>query len=76
MGGGLSSQKMQDQESYVNNNLESAKKRLSLYKNYDGSNRYSNDQIRMKLRQDYNSNGYMSYRTDKNDYIQYKHWKS
>ena len=74
MGSGLSSEKMRNQESYVMKNLESNKSRMSGYRNYDGSNRYSENQIKMKLRQEYNSNGYMKNRIDKNDYINYSHW--
>lgn len=74
MGAGLSSEKMQKQESYVQQNLAKEKSRMSFIKNVDGSNRYSDEQIRMKLRQDYNSNGYMKYRNDRDTYIPYAHW--
>ena len=74
MGAGLSSEKMQKQESFVRQNLAKEKSRISCIKNVDGSNRYSNEQIKMKLRQDYNSSGYMKYRYDKDAYIPYAHW--
>jgi hypothetical protein len=74
MGAGLSSEKMQKQESYVRQNLAKEKSRISFIKNVDGSNRYSDEQIKMKLRQDYNSSGYMKYRYDKDAYIPYAHW--
>ena len=76
MGGGMSSERMQNQESYVQRNLAAEKSRMSRFKNCDGSNRYSEDQIRMKMRQDYNSGGYTKYRNDKDDYISYSHWNS
>ena len=75
MGGGMSSDRMYDQEMYVKKNLDSEKKRMSTFRNYDGSNRYSDQQIKMKLRQDYNSNGYISSRIDRDSYILYDHWK-
>ena len=74
MGGGMSSEKMRKQESYVMRNFEKEKKRMSTYKNYNGKNRYSDDQVRMKLRQDYNSNGYSKYRIDRDSYICHAHW--
>lgn len=73
MGGGMSSNKFREQESYVSLNLDKEKKRMSRYKNYDGKNRYSDDQIRMKLRQDYNSKGYTK-RIDRDDFICHAHW--
>jgi len=76
MGGGMSSERMRNQESFVQQNLASEKKRMSHFKNYDGSNRYSDDQIRMKIRQEYNSGGYMKSRIDKDTYIPYSHWNS
>lgn len=76
MGGGISSQKLQDQESYVRKHMVNAREKMSKYKNFDGSNRYSNDQIKMKLRQDYNSKGYTARRIDRDSYISYKHWSS
>ena len=76
MGAGLSSEKMQKQESFVRQNLAKEKSRMSVIKNINGSNRYSDEQIMMKLRQDYNSNGYMKYRTDRDDYIPYSHWNT
>lgn len=76
MGGGMSSERMRNQESFVQQNLASEKKRMSSFKNYDGSNRYSDDQIRMKIRQEYNSGGYMKSRIDKDTYIPYSHWNS
>jgi hypothetical protein len=53
MGTGLSSNKMQKQESFVQQNFAKEKSRISFIKNVDGTNRYSDEQIKMKLRQDY-----------------------
>jgi hypothetical protein len=74
MGGGMSSERMRNQESFVQQKLASEKKRMSYFKNYDGRNRYSDDQIKMKLRQEYNSRDCMKYRIDKDTYIPYSHW--
>jgi hypothetical protein len=74
MGAGLSSEKIQKQESFVRENLAKEKSRMSFIKNVDGSNRYSDEQIKMKLRQDYNSNGYTKSRSDRDAYIPYAHW--
>lgn len=76
MGSGMSSEKIQNQESYVRQNLASEKSRMSIFKNYDGSNRYSDEQIKMKMRQDYNSRGYTQSRIDKDVFISYSHWNS
>lgn len=76
MGGGMSSESIQNQESYVRNNLDAHKQRMSQFKNYDGSSRYTDNQIKMKLRQDYNSNGYIQSRIDKDSYISYSDWKA
>lgn len=76
MGGGMSSERMRNQEYFVQQKLASEKKRMSCFKNYDGRNLYSDDQIRMKIRQEYNSGGYMKYRVDKDTYIPYSHWNS
>jgi hypothetical protein len=73
MGGGMSSEKFRNQESYVMRNLQKEKNRMSRYKNYDGKNRYSENQIKMKLRQDYNSKGYHK-RIDRDDFICHAHW--
>ena len=72
----MSSERMRNQEYFVQQNLASEKKRMSSFKNYDGSNRYSDDQIRMKIRQEYNSGGNMKSRVDKDTYIPYSHWNS
>jgi len=69
----MSSNKFREQESYVSLNLDREKKRMSRYKNYDGKNRYSDDQIRMKLRQDYNNKGYTKH-IDRDDFICHAHW--
>lgn len=76
MGGGISSDKIQNQESYVRSNLEKAKERMSHFRNCDGSNRYTDNQIRMKLRQEYNSNGNINNRIDCDSYIRSSHWNS
>jgi hypothetical protein len=76
MGAGLSSEKMQKQESFVRQNLAKEKSRISFIKNVDGSSRYSDEQIKMKLRQDYNSNGYTKHRNDRDAYIPYSHWNT
>ena len=76
MGSGLSSEKMQNQETYVRENLEKEKNRMSFIKNYDGSNRYSDEQIKMKIRQDYNSGGYLRSRDDRDSFIPYTHWST
>ena len=73
MGGGMSSETMRNQESYVMQNIQKEKVRMSRYKNYDGKNRYSDNQIKMKLRQDYNSKGYGK-RVERNDFITHAHW--
>lgn len=67
MGGGASYQKMEDQEYHVSQNFEKEKERMSKHRYYDGEKMYSDSQIKMKLRQDYNSGGktLSSYRADK-----------
>lgn len=74
MGGGMSSEKFRHQENYVTQNLKKEKKRMSHFKNYDGKNRYSDDQIRMKLRQEYNNKGYTKNIINRNDFICHAHW--
>ena len=76
MGCGLSSERMQNQEAYVRKNLQKEKNRLSCFKNLDGSQRYSDNQIEMKIRQEYNTCGNIKYHYDKDSYIPYSHWKS
>jgi len=77
MGCGMSSDRMYNQESYVRQNLTAQKNRMSNFKNYNGSNRYSDEQIKMKLRQEYNSGGCsMKHHINKDTYIPYSHWNS
>ena len=76
MGGGASYQKMEDQEYHVSQNFEKEKERMSKHRYYDGEKMYSDSQIKMKLRQDYNSGGktLSSYRADKDSYVLSSHW--
>jgi len=70
----MSSERMQQQESYVRKNLAAEKKRMSYFKNCDGKNRFSDNQIKMKIRQEYNCGGYMKSQINKDSYIPYSHW--
>lgn len=75
MGGGSSYQKIEKQEDFVTENFQREKTRMSKH-SYQGNNMYSDYQIKMKMRQDYNSGGkkLSSYRMDKNSYIPSSHW--
>lgn len=70
----MSSERMRNQESYVQDNIAAEKSRMSIFKNCDGSNRYSDEQIKMKIRQEYNCGGYMKSHVDKDSFISYSHW--
>ena len=64
------------QEAYVSRHYEDVKKQLSGTRSAYGDS-YSSTQIKSKLRQEYNSNGFSSSsRYDKDDYINYDTWKS
>lgn len=76
MGSGISmsEKELDDQEVYVKHNFEKAKKNMSKYK--DGtSNRYSDCQIKMKLREEYYNNPY-SVHQNSNRYIPSYEWKT
>jgi hypothetical protein len=74
MGAGLSSESFRKKEAYVMQNFEKEKKRMSRYKNCDGKNRYNDEQIKMKIRQDYHNNGYYKNSIVRNDFIPHAHW--
>lgn len=69
MGSGISSEQIDAQERYVENKLYSAKKHFSTNCNKN----YSDCQIKMKLRQEYNKSPYSIY-NNKDDYILDNDW--
>lgn len=69
MGSGISSEQIDAQERYVEKKLHGARKHFSTNCN----NKYSDCQIKMKLRQEYNSPPYSSY-NNKDDYILNNDW--
>lgn len=79
MGSGISmtEHEMDKQETFVQKHFATAKKNMSKYK--DGSNnRFSDMQIKMKLRQEYHNKPYTNvYQKQYNDsYIPQKEWKT
>lgn len=70
----MSQKELDDQESFVKTNFEKARKNMSRYK--DGtSNRYTNYQIEMKLREEFH-NAPNSIYQNSNRYIRSAEWKT
>jgi hypothetical protein len=64
------------QEAYVLKHYDSVKEKLQRTKYGDGNN-YTSTQIKSKLRQEYNTNGFAKYSThEKDSYIPDSIWKS
>lgn len=76
MGSGISmsERELDAQETFVTNNFQTAKKNMSKYKDGD-ANRFTNFQIKMKLREEYHNRPYSIY-NNSNKYIHSYEWKS
>lgn len=79
MGSGISmsEKELDKQEAFVESRFAVAKNNMSKYKD-DGHNRYSDMQIKMKLRQEYHNQPYNHsyYRKHDNSYIPQRDWNT
>ena len=75
MGAGSSSYR-ENQEAYVSKHYDNVREKLKGTKYGNGSD-YTSTQIKSKLRQEYNTNGFSNYSTyGKDEYISDSNWKS